>query len=287
MSEVIAQPISGVRAERMRGEMPDSLPIVLRTAVHAHVSRGRFRPPWSKRIVLIKWVISGEAAIRVGGRRIPFGPGDVAIYMPTIPHEFWAVAPASEMCWFSTDGPLAEQFAHLLGLRPGVYPYGDAPVAQIASLIDSLKDQTIAGRRQSSEQAVHLQYELVKRMPAPQVTSVVHQVRHLIQEGLADPDLSAKGIAAKLNYNRGSLSRMFHRHTGMTIMDCITQTRLQQAEMLLLQTSDRVGDIAKKCGFRDVSYFTRWVKKHVGRVPHTLRESAAWGAMRSSQVSPR
>ena len=48
----------------------------------------------------------------------------------------------------------------------------------------------------------------------------------------------------KLNYNRGTLSRMFHRHTGVTIMDCITQTRLQEAEMLLSQTDDRIADIA-------------------------------------------
>jgi AraC-like DNA-binding protein len=263
--------------------VPDSLPVVLRSAVHVQVSRGRFRPPWSKRIVLIKWVISGEAAIRVAGRRLSFVPGDVAVYLPTQPHEFWAVAPVSEMCWFSTDGPLAEQFAHLLGLRPGVYQYGPAPVSRIDEMIDSLKDQSLAGRRQSSELALRMQYDVVKHMPPTQTVSVVRQVRHLIQEGLADADLSAKGIAAKLHYNRGSLSRMFHRHTGMTIMDCITQTRLQQAELLLLQTDDRIGDIARKCGFRDVSYFTRWIKKHVGRVPHVLRDQAAWGGARDSQ----
>ena len=83
--------------------------------------------------------------------------------------------------------------------------------------------------------------------------------------------LSAKGIAAKLNYNRGTLSRMFHRHTGVTIMDCITQTRLSEAEMLLSQTDDRIADIARKCGFGDISYFSRWVKKHTGRSPHELR----------------
>ncbi|HSV14262.1 MAG TPA: helix-turn-helix transcriptional regulator, partial [Tepidisphaeraceae bacterium] len=102
------------------------------------------------------------------------------------------------------------------------------------------------------------------------------QVRHLIQDGLGDPALSATGIADKMNYNRGSLSRMFHRHAGLTIMECITQMRLQQAEFLLQQTDDRIGDIARKCGFRDLSYFTRWVKKHVGSVPHKLRDSTAW-----------
>ena len=101
MAEQAAQPVTGVRAERSREELPDSLPVLLRSAVHVVVAKGRFRPPWQKRIVLIKWVISGEAAIRVAGRRISFGPGDVAVYLPSQPHEFWAVAPQSEMCWFS------------------------------------------------------------------------------------------------------------------------------------------------------------------------------------------
>ncbi len=286
MSQVIAQPIRGLRAERLRAESLDSLPIVLRSAVHADISNGRFRQPWAKRIVLIKWVVSGEAAIRVSGRRLSFSPGDVAIYLPSIPHEFWAVAPVSEMCWFSVDGPLAEQFAHLLGLRAGVYQYGAAPIQQVDELIDSLKDQSLAGRRRSSELAVHMLYEVVKRLPAQQLTTIVRQVRHLIQEGLADPDLSARRIAAQLNYNRGSLSRMFHHHSGMTIMECITQFRLQQAELLLLQTDDRVGEIARRCGFRDISYFSRWIKKHVGRLPHALRESAAWsGTVKSEDLA--
>ena len=78
---------------------------------------------------MIKWVVAGEAAIRIAGRRISFGPREVAVYTPTIPHEFWAVSPVTEMCWFTVDGPLSEQFVTMLGLRPGVFPFGPAPVA--------------------------------------------------------------------------------------------------------------------------------------------------------------
>jgi AraC-like DNA-binding protein len=276
MAEQIAQPLRGTQAERLRGALPDSMPVVLRSAVHNHVCAGRFRQPWSKRLVLIKWVISGEAAFRVRGRRMSFGPGQVAVYMPSVPHQMWAVAPVSEMCWFSTDGALCEQFAHMLGLRPGVYSYGDPPVEAIDELIGSLRDQSRPGRLRSSELAICLQYQVVKRLPPQPLSTLGQQVRHLVQEGLGDPNLSAKEIAAKLSYNRSSLSRTFHRDTGMTIMDCITQTRLQEAALLLQQTDDRIGDIAKKCGFRDAGYFALWVKKHVGKTPHELRETTDW-----------
>jgi AraC-like DNA-binding protein len=272
MDQLIAQPHGGRSRMRDRDELPANLPVILRSACHHPISKGRFRQPWSKRLVLIKWVISGEAAIRVGGRQHSFKAGDVAVHVPTIPHAFWAVAPISEMCWFSVDGPLAEQFAYLLGLRAGVYPYGPAPVDAIEGLIDCLADQSSAGHQRSSLQAIRLLYEVVQRLTPPPVSSVLRQVRHLVREGLADPELSAREIATQLNYNRSSLSRMFHRHTGMTIMDCITQTRLEEAKMLLARTEERVTDIAVKCGFRDVSYFSRWVRKHTGRSPHDLRD---------------
>jgi AraC-like DNA-binding protein len=286
MSDPIAQPVSGVKAERMRSEFLDALPLMLRSAVHANIAKGRFRQPWSKRMVLVKWVISGRAAMRIGGRRLAFGPGDVAIYTPTISHEFWAIAPESEMCWFSIDGPLAEQFAHLLGVRAGVFDYGAPPVERVDELIESLKVQTLESRRHSSELAVRMLYEVVQKIPSQQITTIVRQVRHLIHEGLNDPELSAKRIATKLDYNRGSLSRMFHQHSGMTIMDCITQSRLQQAEFLLLQSDNRISDIARKCGFADTSYFARWIKKHVGRMPHELRQSDAWGHPRNEVSMP-
>jgi AraC-like DNA-binding protein len=59
-------------------------------------------------------------------------------------------------------------------------------------------------------------------------------------------------------------------------MECITQTRLQEAALLLQQTGDRIGDISRKCGFRDAAYFSLWIKKHVGRMPHQLRERGSW-----------
>lgn len=270
---VVAQPLEGFgrRAERDRGEPPETLPFVLRSAIHLKISQGRFRQPWSRRLVMLKWVIDGRARMRVGGRELPIRPGDVAVYIPTVPHAFWVETPHAEMCWFSIDGPLSEQFAYLIGMRPGVYPYGPAPLSRINAMIDSLKDQSLAGRQYSSLLAIQSLYDAMHCLPLPQVSSILRDVRKRIHEALADPELSAGGIAKQLNYNRSSLSRMFHEHTGMTIMEFITQTRLDEAKLLLSQTSDRVSDIARKCGFRDVAYFSRWMRKHSGRPPSAYR----------------
>lgn len=271
ISEKVAQRISGLAVERPRDEVPHGIPVALRTAQHSVISAGRFAQTWSKRMVLVKWVISGQAIMGVEGKRISFGPGEAAVYVPSIPHRFWAVADTNEFCWFSVDGPLAEQFAIELEFRPGVYPLGPAPVEKIHDLMESLKDHSIQGRRQASLMAISMMYQVANAIRAPQMPSVVVKAQHKIQQGFADPDLSTESIAKDLGYHRGSLSRLFHKHTGITIMDFLTETRLQEAKALLAHTNDKISDISRKCGFREPTYFHHWFRKHTGATPNDLR----------------
>ena len=80
--------------ERPRDESPRGVPLALRSAQHVFVSRGRFEQTWSKRIVLAEWVIDGAAEMALAdGERVTFEPGQVAIYLPTIPMRFWRLPP--------------------------------------------------------------------------------------------------------------------------------------------------------------------------------------------------
>lgn len=272
--EPLARRISGSAVERPRAESPHGLPLALRTAQHVLVSKGRFEQTWSKRIVLIEWVVEGAAEMALAsGERVPFGPGEVAVYLPSIPMRFWAMDRVNEMCWFSIDGPLADAFAMELDLRSGVYPYGPPPVAEIHGMMESLKDHTVQGRRRASLLAIRMLYQLADAIRAPAVPSVVAQVQQVIQQEFADPDLSARSIADRLHYHRVSLSRLFHRNTGTTLIEYLTQVRLQEARALLQHTPDKIGEVARKCGFRDAAYFSRWMRKHTGTLPKHLRET--------------
>lgn len=274
MADAWVRRVNGERAERTHHEGSEVLPLMLRSAVRGRVTVGRFRQPWSRRMILVKWALVGEAVMGVSGRRLTFAPGDVALYVPTQPHQFWNHDADTELCWFSVDGPLAEPFVHLLGLRAGVFPYGPAPLERIDEMIASFADQSLEGSRRSSLLAIHMLYDLAGRLPRTATASVVQQVRHLIREGLADTELSAQRIARQLDYDRAALSRLFREQSGQTIMDAITQARLREAELLLGRTDARIGNVARHCGFRDGSYFTRWVKKHTGRMPSDLRAPA-------------
>jgi AraC-like DNA-binding protein len=271
MQEILARGVDGVGLGRSNQPAPMNIPLALRTAVHKRVSHGRFPPVQQRRILLAKWVIDGQAAIGVEGRRLKFGPGDVAIHLPADPHQFWVVSDVAEMCWFSADGPVAEEFVMAMGLKAGVYRFGPPPIDRITEMVNALRDYSLSGERRSSLMAIQLLYEIADRIGTSQLPSVVQQAQQVIHAEFSDPDLSVDRIAARLHYHRGSLSRAFHKHAGITIMNYVTQVRLQHARTLLTNTEDRVVDIASKCGFREPNYFCRWISKHTGAAPSKLR----------------
>jgi AraC-like DNA-binding protein len=269
--EPFAKRLSGLVAERQRETYPSGVLVALRSVQRVAVSAGRFGPSWSQRLILAKWVLRGEAAMEVDGRRLRFGPGQVAIYLPTIPHRFWALESSNRFCWFSIDGPFAEPFVMELGLRSGVY---DAPAPKpqtITAMASSLADRSIAGRRTGSLLAIAEWYRLAQAIGTPPVPSLANAVRAIIAEEFADPELSAAGIAKRLGCHRGTLSRVFHRETGQTLVDYLAQIRLQEAQSLLRQSDDGLADIARQCGIRDAAYFCRWFRKRTGRTPAAHR----------------
>ncbi len=271
--EQVSHRIRGDAVERHSALATVGIPISLHTARHEHLSKGALQPDAPHDFVMIMWVISGHAEMGVGNQRVEFGPGSVAIYLPSIPWQFWAVEDVNEVCWFTLDGPLAEKLVLGLDLHAGVYSAGAAPTDQIHALMESLKDPTIQGRRHASLLAIGALYELANRVRTPEVPAVVRQAQQIIEREFGNPELSAEHIADALTYHRGSLSRLFHKHTGVTIIEYLTHVRLQQARSLLQHTDLKIASVARKCGFRETTYFCRWIRKHAGVTARHLRTS--------------
>lgn len=83
--------------------------------------------------------------------------------------------------------------------------------------------------------------------------------------------ISARSISRKFGYNETYFCRRFKAATGITVMKYIQILRLEQAQKLLRNTDDEIGDIAWKCGFSDVGYFSNCFKKNFGYTPSGFR----------------
>ena len=68
-----------------------------------------------------------------------------------------------------------------------------------------------------------------------------------------------------------TLTEHFRREYGMTIMQYVMKKRMDLAEQLLVETALPVTDIAGRCGFSDVEYFSRCFKAAHGLPPTEWR----------------
>lgn len=87
-------------------------------------------------------------------------------------------------------------------------------------------------------------------------------------------EVSLSELARVFGYSPSYVSRLFRVHLGTTVSAYRNGLRLAHAYRLLLDTDMRVGEIAEACGFSDIYYFSRLVKRRFGVSPLRVRQSS-------------
>jgi len=88
--------------------------------------------------------------------------------------------------------------------------------------------------------------------------------------------LSIRSIAGSALISESECLRCFRTAIGSTPIQYVRQHRLRQAAMQLLSTPDKISDIAERCGFQDMSYFTKSFREFKDCSPseYRLRKAA-------------
>lgn len=79
-------------------------------------------------------------------------------------------------------------------------------------------------------------------------------------------------VEANFPLSPRTLKRRFNKATGFTLIDYIHQLRLQQAKLLLEQSSLTIDSVSLHLGYNEVSYFRRLFIKHLGMTPQQYRQ---------------
>lgn len=95
-----------------------------------------------------------------------------------------------------------------------------------------------------------------------------------IHDHYQDCTLSVSSIADELSISSAYLSTQFKAETGQQLVKYISQYRIERAKELLTTTNMKVGEVAKKVGYLNASYFISLFKNHVGSSPVKYRERA-------------
>ena len=93
------------------------------------------------------------------------------------------------------------------------------------------------------------------------------KVKAIMQDNLANPDLSVNMLADMLHMSRSTFYRRMKGITELSGNDFIRQYRLERAASLLSEKTYPVADVASMTGFSSVSYFSRSFRSRYGVSP--------------------
>lgn len=99
----------------------------------------------------------------------------------------------------------------------------------------------------------------------------IRRVRSVLDEQYRDPP-PLDQLASVVGLSGSRLAHLFRDDVGMSIRAYIVDRRLAMAAMLIVQTDERISQIAYSVGFGDVSNFNHSFKQRYGMSPTKYRE---------------
>ena len=101
-------------------------------------------------------------------------------------------------------------------------------------------------------------------------TSLLSPALEAVEKFYHKSNLTLDELAESCNISKSYLHKLFRKELGMTPFGYITQTRMRQAKMLLLEMFP-VGDVANMVGYSDIYQFSRAFKRFYKISPDKMR----------------
>ncbi|MCY9516973.1 AraC family transcriptional regulator [Paenibacillus apiarius] len=242
------------------------------------------------------YVLSGTGEYTDDGHDYPLTAGSAFCSRPGIWHQIRSdqglalCFVAFDMDEERTEDDYAQAFQHMAAHALPIIP--DASSSPMAKLWETLLGMFDVGQAlypppvlQAASHA--LLYSMLplftpdpNRLPAAfsaedpvrPVNDLFRRAQLYLEDNLSGP-LSLDIVAQHLHISSRHLSRLFVQESGQTFVHYVQERRIQSAKDMLLRSGAAIKDIAARCGFESVHYFTRVFTRKLGVSPARFRRS--------------
>lgn len=253
-----------------------------------HLSYGANEIPitahWHNRIELL-YMISGALDIYLNDVHTIARPEQTVIILPNTIHcattsstgaEYYVIAFDPQN--FCNNTIVSDDYIHsLLHQQIAFSPVTDHPrITKVMKELTSLLSDT---KKQHPLCSVSKIYELLGLfyqyciVDASQIRKPDERFKDVLLyvNGHFTEDISSKTLSRQFGYDESYFCRRFKEATGTSPTKYIRYLRLEKAQHLLHTTSENICDIALRCGFSDICYFSNCFKRQFGISPSVFR----------------
>ena len=147
----------------------------------------------------------------------------------------------------------------------------DKTLGEAAPLLKELGlSETQEGLQSMTEQICAKAEEQIR----PETARIRPEIRQVMDYITAHPaeELPLEQASGIVSYQSTYFSRLFKAETGCSYSEYVFRVRMQCAQDKLRTTDLPIGEVAVKCGFSDVSYFSMRFRQFCGMTPREWRE---------------
>jgi len=130
---------------------------------------------------------------------------------------------------------------------------------------------TIDDVRRYAHQVIKQAIELRDRESAKQQHDILRKAIDFIDKCYSDTSISLDKVAKIVNISPNYLSAIFSQEIGQTLIEYLTNKRIDEAKRMLRQTDKRLSEIAIAVGYKDPRYFSFVFRKVTGCTPSDYR----------------
>lgn len=240
---------------------------------------------WHEELELIR-IESGEFEVTVNETAIPAKAGDVILVNSGFLHGGTPRDCVYECLVFPVSLLFSQTHAsHFLNqldsqdlILDTYYPAGQAPlITELAEHLFTLLRQSETG---NELQCLGILYQFMgilqtagRYHPSEKSDISSHKNIYLLKnvlnyiEAHYAEKIELSTLARIAGMSPKYFCRFFSEMTGHTPIDYVNYYRIERACYLLVNTEDSITGVAMRCGFGDISYFTRIFKKYKGKPP--------------------
>lgn len=114
---------------------------------------------------------------------------------------------------------------------------------------------------------------VAKNSEETKASTVVKQIRLLIEQNLKNPELDLEWMAERVHFSSSYVRQIFKQYVGEGFGEYLIRKRMEQAGMLLQKTDFRIQEIAEECGYDNQRYFASSFKKFYGCTPTEFKKA--------------
>lgn len=237
-------------------------------------------------------VVSGGGQVLAGDFHCRFQPGEVYVAGPGLPHAFFALTnpeleqAAGDFFVFTIDLSELASLFDPQALR-GWQQAGSGGLCYRGDVADQILDMLSAADRADGVAQSIAALQVVERLmkaPRPKPLTKLHfseepskrdadrmdkVLRYL--HGHLTEALSLSALAGIAGVSEKTLSRIFKKSTGQTVVEYLNRLRVSEACRQLISTDRPVTQIAYDCGFGSLSSFNRMFSRYEDIAPSAYR----------------